>query len=256
MIVAMTAWKRPYYLSRVIESLHEANWNIEEPVFLVVRIEPSDKADRMLDIVGNGKRGVYAEVNETLLTCCWNTRAVLDDAWDVADRFDEDFVLLLEEDFVVSPDALDLTVWMRERYRASKEIIATGLFNRGTYFKGIEKQVARDGNFVGQGWGTWRDRWDYIRPQWHDRKFEDRGPTPTPGMGYYLGWDVNFDQNIMQGRLQVRPLLSRVLHIGEEDGQHTTPNLYPKTLPLAFSGDSRLPGVESIWPGEGGGWYE
>lgn len=254
MIAAITAYKRPEYLRAVLDSLDVAAQAIlPEPTFLVARVEPSPVQNIMLDMIGSS-RGTYATGNDTLLGCCWNTLAVLDDAWRVADRFEEDFVLMLEEDYVLAPDALAMHVWMREAFRGQPSTLCTGSFCREspTYDTDFNRIIAEP-NFVPQVWGTWRDRWEEIRPLWHDRKPEDRGPVSTPGKGYYLGWDVNFDTYIMQGRTQIRPALSRVVHIGLEDGQHTTPSIYPKTLPRSFAGFAGIELVEDI-PVESGLW--
>lgn len=251
MIVALTAYRRPRYLKEVLGSLWVASLRINEPVYIAASVEPSPHQDEIVALL----EGAWVTRNASLLSCCWNTRQALDGAWKLAGCHGEDYVLMLEDDYVLAPDALEMHIWMREKYRDDLSVIATGSFFRERPDSEADhNRVVRTTSFVPQVWGTWRDRWTEIRPLWHDRKPEDRGPVSTPNKGYYLGWDVNFQTYIMGTRVQVRPALSRVVHIGVEDGQHTTSSIYPKTLPLAFAGECGIPGVsevivkEGLWP--------
>jgi hypothetical protein len=237
-IVSLTAWKRPYYLRETLAALEAASSEIDEPVYVATRVEPNEREDEVLALLGRGPRWLTT-LNEDLLGLQRNNLAAISDAWELAELTGEDYVLGLSEDIVLAPDALRLAVWMRERYRTDRHVQFTGLFS-GAEPKRFEAggdaqppagylRVTKSEWFYCQGWGTWRDRWeeDWL-PNWNR-------------VGRGDSWDSNVNPFVMQGRVQTLPLLSRCKHIGLLGGTHSTPENFVNDSPTRFAGDELIP---------------
>lgn len=123
MIVSLTAYNRLDYLRDTLASIDVAAAAIyPEPTFLVARVEPSPVQAQVLDMIGSD-RGTYVTLNDELLGNPLNTLAALEDAWRLANHFGEDFVLHLEDDFLLAPDALAMHTHMRDLYRYDLDVL-------------------------------------------------------------------------------------------------------------------------------------
>lgn len=236
MIVSLTAYDRPEYLTETLYALQQARKHIAEGVILVARVEPSPVAEDVRDLIEGWRvhpRGTYVTINERRLGLQHNTFEALSDAWAVAERMKEDFVLHLEDDFVLSPDALAMHAWMRDTYRRDANVFFTGSYGCRTADEvkpGWETKVYRGTSFSCRAWGHWRDVWDNeLRAEWPHGEGIVKDGLPAE-----WAWFVN--ERVMDGRKeQVLPELSRVMHIGIE-GEHSTPELHRngwEGLPLA-----------------------
>lgn len=238
MIVSLTAWKRPYYLREMLDALEVASSEIDEPLYVVTRVEPSERQDEEMALLDRGWRW-RTVVNEEHLGIQRNNFAAISDAWELARLTGEDYLLGMSDDIVLAPDALRLTVWMRERYRAEREVLFTGLFSAAEperFEPGGDAEppagylrVTKSRWFYCQGWGTWRAFWeeDWL-PNWNREGRDD-------------SWDSNVNLFVMQGRVQALPLLSRCKHIGLLDGTHSTPETFVNDSPTRFAGDETIP---------------
>lgn len=130
-----------------------------------------------------------------------------------------DYVIHVEEDVLLAPDALQMFEWARQ-YGADQTLLniagirhASGwLPEHGPFPSGqeIEKKIKRDPSGFGcWGWATWKDRWERLDKIWSDKSDID------------LSWDTRITQWRAEQKLnQLAPLVSRVQNIGAEHGVH------------------------------------
>jgi hypothetical protein len=115
-----------------------------------------------------------------------------------------DFNLHVEDDVVLSRDAIHWFWWARDTYRNDKSIFSVSGWQRKPC--GLITQCGRRMGFCPWGWGTWRDRWDEIKAAW----------PPAEG----TSWDVHVTNNVRGTRFEAYPAVSRVQNIGESGGEH------------------------------------
>jgi hypothetical protein len=247
-IISMTAFDRPEYLKPVLRALDvAAAAHLDETVYLLARVDPSGKQDEQLELLDNVAHCYpIVCVNDMVLGCPENTRLAVLKAFDFGqDEVEENFVLHMEEDFLISPDALELAIWMRDRYASDPDVLAVALHSPDLPASGEYLSVWRESDWPRcQVWGTWIDRWEeHIMPNW----------VPPDKNWHLNGWGVHWQTHIAtapwdsreppsaNGRwYQPRPRLSRVKHIGER-GTHTTPANFLLNAPQLFAADVTVP---------------
>src|SRR6185295_15529936 len=109
--------------------LHAAALEIDEPVFLYAQLDPAEReiTSEMYRLVTDFGPGAWVFVNDEVKGCAGNTLLALDGAFGLAERVGESYVQHLEEDFVFAPDALQLSAWIRDRYRDDRSVLAGGV---------------------------------------------------------------------------------------------------------------------------------
>jgi hypothetical protein len=239
MIITMTAWKRPFYLKDSMAALRIAKQHLEEPLTLIVCIEPSEVQEQMIQLCsGIADREVIIS-NDKHYGLQANNLHSISLAFRMAKDLKESYVLGLSEDIVLAPDALCLAAWMRDRFQNDEEVLYTSLFSGGG-----EKRHGHAGNaplpeeynrvvlttwFHCQGWGAWTSTWeDHWFPKWNMENRED-------------SWDSNVNLFVMKGFKQAMPRLSRCTHIGLIGGTHSTPELFELDKPYLFAGHVEIP---------------
>ena len=240
MIVSVAAYKRPEYLEEALTALAIAAQEIDEVVWLYARIDPSPVEGEMFDML-NAWETARIFVNEEVKGCAGNTLLAVEGAFDLARRMDEDYVQHLEEDFVFAPDALRLSAWIRETYRADKQVLAGGVQTAHAATPDEYLSVHKSSHFHCQGWSTWVDRWEMtLKPRWQGTKDTHTIKLGDVSMG---GWADNFNDRIFPstGGVQVIPRLSRCKHIGRYGGLHTTEETFKKDYPTVYAADVDIP---------------
>jgi hypothetical protein len=119
------------------------------------------------------------------------------------------FVILAEDDDLVSTDVLEYFTWAAEHFRDRPEVLAACTF-RARRVPGGQAGVSLAGHFPCNIWGIWRDRWDdVIRDDWHASYLRD-------------GWDtrINLYWVQQQGYKTALPCEARCQNIGEYGGAH------------------------------------
>jgi hypothetical protein len=157
---------------------------------------------------------------------------------------DEDFVLHLEDDLVLAPDALDLAVWMRETFRdcADKICPFISLTRVGEPPDPADHhRVLMTSWFECHVWGTWRPIWfNQLRPSWPHQWpnhwaaiVNDGDHRAEPALSL---------PSVMQGRMQAQPALSRSYSIGVR-GVHCDEGAHQAHNPFAeWAGNVQVPG--------------
>lgn len=222
MVCSLTGFNRPQYFEPVLRSIAIANAWINERVVFTARLDPCPKTEQMLELLGTYLPQCLVVVNTETLGCAANTLAAIQDGFVWADQVSEDFVLHLEDDLELAPDAFTLAAWLRDTYRDDPDIICVGIKGMAGVVRTEDSWLVRKAGWFGcHTWGTWRTEWvrDFV-PGWENKREWQAG---------YRGWDVTVNDRIMAGRLQVLPLLSRSQHIGER-GTFARKNSYPGSV--------------------------
>lgn len=217
--IALTANDRPNYFTQTVDSwLNVRGFQDIPPLDKWVFIEPSLVVS---DMESEGHRlGAKVHSNANKLGVLLNPWVALDNMFkprttgcrEEVNYYSGpcDFVILAEDDILVSSDVLEYFAWAAEAFEDDASVLTVNAFSR----EGGEKDLVtkRDGFASPLIWGTWIDRWrDIIRDTW------DKNYT-------FNGWDWHLDAIAKEnGMKSVMPLQSRSDHIGEFGGTHMTP---------------------------------
>jgi hypothetical protein len=220
--LAFTAYNRVDYMEQVIDSWnktrHIESWRAH------FYIEPSELQIHMVDRINKLQAITVTHINETKL-------GVLVNPWQaIDDRFNDgaEFVVLAEDDVVVSSDSLSFLEWASETYKDDESVLAVNLFSQIGGSK--ENQVTRDGKFSPLVWGIWKNRWlEHLKDTW-DKDYSSGKPD-----GSEAGWDWNINRILTKSGMDIiKPLQSRSDHIGEFGGTHMTPDLFDSSRGIDF----------------------
>lgn len=221
-VVAFTVNNRTGYLAWVLESWRETR-GVEE-AHLIFRCEPGcPEAVALCEAVD------FAA--ETTVTVNPERFGVLGNPWQAlaAGFWRSDFVILAEEDLIVSMDVLEYLTWCRDRYRDDPQVLAVTTHQHYEQPGGVAgvmpQRFDQDPDPHLWVWGTWRDRWETcLRDDW-DFDYRARG------------WDWRIkDYWLMTKRMRLMaPCLSRSQHIGRVGGVHCTPDQYETMRSRCFT---------------------
>ena len=212
-IVAFTAFNRPHYMSQVLESWSYVR-DVSEAHF-DFHVEPGCR--EMETVCSYAPRtGSSVHVNGSRLGVQRNPFAAINCAFDrylreSAFEKQDDFVILAEDDFIVSTDILEWFSWAQQEFYEDQRVLCVSATQHEK--QGDEAQSLFLPWFPGWVWGTWRDRWqNLIAPDW-TFDYEHRG------------WDWRLTDYWCKekGMVCVAPAVSRTQHIGEHGGVHTIP---------------------------------
>jgi hypothetical protein len=216
--VTLVAYRRLHYLNRVIESLKK---NSLTGYSLFVGVEPDDQSVvdycRNLDFMPT-----TVVVNENRLGVAWNPHATISRAFAAGSSFN----VALEDDVVLSPDALSLANWFFALPYCEK-YFSLNLFNYHSD-AAFPDEVEESNHFVPLGWAVTTRMWhDLVEPGW---------------MCDQRGWDFSVNRILESnpGLRLLQPRLARANHIGREDGAHCTPAFHDATF-------SRLPISDGLY---------
>jgi hypothetical protein len=134
-----------------------------------------------------------------------------------------DFVILAEDDFIVSDDALEYLAWARDELYADNRVVTVSCAQHEAQPGGLAR-VLLIKSWTGWVWGTWRDRWENLL---------------APGWSFnfdYGGWDWKLIRYWCgeRGLLTAAPALSRSQHIGRS-GTFTTPETFDDHTSRCFT---------------------
>jgi hypothetical protein len=141
------------------------------------------------------------------------------------------FVVLVEEDVLVSNDVLEYMTKTSLEYSDNPNVLAVCAASFGPVGDPEATYLAQD--FCPLIWGTWADRWrDILRDSW------DHDYSTGNADGSQAGWDWNIRKRILPQRdmVCVFPLVSRSLHIGRF-GAHMRPEEFAASQSPSFVAD-------------------
>jgi hypothetical protein len=219
--LVFTAFNRPEYLRSSVASWNNVrnlqNWDTE------FFIEPSEVKDEVTTIALELQTTVTPNQNPEKLGVLVNPWNALNTAFENG----ADFVVLAEDDILVSSDILEYFEWANEEYATAFDVLAVNAFsNLGD---GKSNQVVRSEQFSPLVWGTWRSRWENtLRDTW------DKDYSSGNDDGSEAGWDWNINRLLRQNSWQIiKPVNSRSTHIGIF-GTHMTPEDFDSSQGAGF----------------------
>lgn len=143
--------------------------------------------------------------------CNYTIKKALDLAWED----NPDFVLMVEDDIIISDDALMYIEWASEKYKDDNSVRTIGLWGHDNGFsldmQLTEKEhgmVMRQNYFTCWGWGTWANRWEEMSETW-----------TTGNDSHDTSWDVIVSSHLGD-RVEILPSISRAYNCGENNGTH------------------------------------
>ena len=224
-----TAMNRPELFRRMLASLMR---NGTQGWRLHVAVEPGPDQDAFASICGALlPAGSYSvRINAMRLGVRENSRQV------IAERFTEGapFVLSLEEDLELAPDALHLAAWYRDNHRphwTALNLLAGACGSAGLLSWPEEPGLIFESRcFNSLGLGLTRADWDRLYTAWE----APSGPHQAGmrGLTRHWGWDwAAFGVLMRDPSLRViQPVAARCTHLGE-----TGTNCTPEFQARAFS---------------------
>ncbi len=216
--ITLVACNRLNYLKCAIESLKKNNLN---GYTLFIGVEPVDEEVisycRQLDFMPT-----HVTVNSSRLGVAGNPLATIARAFESG----SDFNVALEDDLLLSPDALDLANWFSELPQ-SADYFCLNLFHYGSNPE-LPSEVVESNHFAPLGWAASAKMWrELIEPNWLSDK---------------RGWDFSVNQVLLQEKKLklLRPSLGRANHVGREGGVHCSPAFHDQVFSKLVISDGSI----------------
>lgn len=219
MHIRFTATNRPRYFKKVIDS-----WNSVRGISQVstyAHVEPTPARQEMLDIFFDiESKSATAVLNETRNGVLVNPWEALNDGFQV-----DDYVILAEDDIVVSDDILEYFDSARQLL-TNKSLGVCAFTRQG----GKPYHVERRPSFSPLVWATTKEMWEkYLKDSW-DKDYSSGNPDGT-----CAGWDHNINRILAREEMHfITPMQSRSDHIGEIGGTHMVPELFESSRGVDF----------------------
>jgi hypothetical protein len=226
--ITITAWKRPHYLRKALECLHQN-----------VLTAPPGKP------VTDWKLYCFLEPGcpETVKVCeefAWNNKVIVvnrrklgvrENPYTALSRvFNDDskMNIYLEEDIVISRDATKLVEWFWDQTRTNQERWLS--LNFLAYDSNPKDPVGlvESKRFNALGMAITKPAWErWFKPNWHN----DARSKAIYGKTYH-GWDWAITSMMAHEKplTTLTPVFSRSNHIGRDNGVHATPSFHDQTF--------------------------
>ena len=230
-MITVTAWRRPQYLKQVLESIVAADPKEFEIAIAADAIAPEVTHPEIHDVVKqiaeeNKELHWHLIGNQQNLGVRGNPFQALKYAFDIMGR---DYVVYLEEDTPIAPDALHVARWYIEQKLAEKDpkLLCLNLFNyesdpsRPTEFFYGDK-------FSALGLVITANQWEnFFKKYWMDDEISHRAWGKKS-----VGWDWSLHGAMkVLGLHSLSPRLIRSNHIGRLGGVHASADFHDKTFP-------------------------
>lgn len=206
--ISLTCFKRADYLSQVLDSLKKSlEFSSYRDSF---RLYPSIdfKNNSVVDLIKNiDWIDTNFIINNPPIGCNRNTKQAVQRAIQ-----DNDAVLHIEDDTVLSYDALDFFVYALDKYKDDPQVLSlsgytkTESINEEQYYATICEQF-----FCCWGCCFWKSKIDTILNNWTNQ-LDFMNPQ---------SWDTHIQETLFKNRYyQVRPVVSRIQNIGAKNGTY------------------------------------
>lgn len=241
--VIVTAKSRPDYLERVLRSWENVRGSEQVHTFLLALGRGPMQSVQMGQVNDSSLR-IRIRLDSHRADASPGMHRAIGEAIDSAlGAPGVQFVVLGEEDVVVSSDTLEYFAWARKEMARDPQVLVALAHNRGgsgwdaktigQAAGGMEWALRDDDTeadqgvvrklayFNGWGWGVTREAWtEVIRPQW-DWDCNSGGPSDS-------GYDWNMQLRVLPsgGWLSLVPDAARSQNIGELGGTYSTPEIH------------------------------
>jgi hypothetical protein len=226
--ILMTAWRRPQYTRKVLQSWSEVRGVKDVP--FTVFLEPSDRQEQMREVIRESGLDIYLRENTELQGVDVNI------AKGAETLFQENpelrYLIFAEDDLIVSNDVLEFLLWADEQFRDRKDVLVVNAHtDDGATENADPAEVMLGQRLRCWIWGTWRDRWEEtLLPTWD----YDTSTSEYPGDPCDWAWNLDLRVIPRGGFRTVLPAASRSQNIGKWEGVHASPGLYAETLNPSF----------------------
>jgi hypothetical protein len=210
--IAISAYNRPEYSQRSLAALLGAKgYSLNKyKIFCAMDCyENGDWNKEVYDVYTNFRISPF--VAKQKQGCNYTVKKALELAWEDG----PDFVLLIEDDIIISDDALMYIEWAAEKYKDDSSVRTIGLWGHDNGYAlgtpltdGEHGKVMRQNYFTCWGWGTWKDRWEEMLTTW-----------TTGDDSHDTSWDVIVSSHLGE-RVEILPSISRAYNCGEHGGTH------------------------------------
>jgi GT2 family glycosyltransferase len=161
LVISVIAYNRPRYFRRVLQALEKCHGIGKHTVLF--HLEPSDSGVIEIARTFTAAKKVVVNVNEQKLGFNGNIRQGVERGFHHGN-----FVILLEDDVVLSPDALSWFEFARAKYKEDQSVFTVSSYSDNCHHP--KERVPTDLHFAAQrrkhftpwGWGIWRDRFAEI----------------------------------------------------------------------------------------------
>jgi hypothetical protein len=220
--IFFTVFDRPVYLKNSLDSWEKVDNLSEYDIYF--KLEPSSYLDANIDIINNfyDKTNINMHIltNDHLMG---NGNNVWDGFEILFEKYD--FVILAEDDILVSTDVCKYFDYLEEKYRDDEEV---AIISANTKWDTTDPTfIVKEPRFNGLIWGTWKKYWtNYFRDTW-DKDYTSGTPS---------GWDWNLTLRVLppNNLKTIHPHVSRSQHIGES-GLHCTEEIFDLTRSPSFN---------------------
>jgi hypothetical protein len=205
--ITLVACNRLHYLRQTIECLKKNNLDGYK---LFLGVEPLDEAV-IAYCRGLNFMPFDLTINSERLGVAWNPKATISRAFDAG----TDFNVALEDDLLLSPDALDLANWF---FALRNSGFFSMNFCNYRSDAAFPIEVEETDHFIPLGWAVNRAVWrKEIEPNW---------------MCDPRGWDFSVNKILEErkDRKVLQPRLARSKHNGREGGEHCTAEFHDRVF--------------------------
>lgn len=201
--ITLTLWRRPEYTRQCLRALRACAGIENYAIIIGINPDPATVGE-LAEIADGITFGQYhtVMVHDHDLGCNLNKRAVLDLAFT---HFS--YVVQIEDDVILAPDALRYFEWARQ-FERDESLFTVTAYGHDSGSRGQEGRVCRQPFFTCYGWATWKDRWEQMRAAW---------PCTYSGEPY---WDQVLCYRVRDQRCELYPRVSRTINIGADAGLH------------------------------------
>lgn len=206
--ISLTCFKRADYLGEVLDSLKKSldNYHYNNNFIFYPYIDYNN--DKVLNLITSiDWIPTKYTCNKPPKGCNTNTRNAITDSIK-----HHDAIIHLEDDTVLTEDALDFYTYSLDKYQNDEKVISVSGYNKteelneNDYYAIFTKQF-----FCCWGCAFWKSKIDIILNNW-TQQLNFMNPQ---------SWDTHLQENLFKNRYyQVRPFVSRVQNIGAKNGTY------------------------------------
>lgn len=208
--IAISAYNRPEYLQRCISALYGAKGFSSKKYSIFCAMDCYENGSfnqEVFDVFTS--YNLFPYIMEEKSGCNYTIKKTLELAWDD----NPDFVLMIEDDIIISDDALQYIEWAAEKYKNDPSVRTIGLWGHDDQpslpvSPKDHGKVMRQNYFTCWGWGTWKDRWEGMKATW-----------TTGDDSHNTSWDVVMSSHLGE-RVEILPAIARAYNCGENGGTH------------------------------------
>lgn len=215
--LVLFAWKKTRCLVRVLAALEQCRGIERWPAQIFVDGEGDSK---VLEIFGRWKHPIASITSRgAKIGCSGNITLGLQSVFEHAET---DRIIIIEDDVLVAPDAIEWLEARLEDQHANPEVMSVGLWkhndpeawlpDKGPKPDGVEQGFKAVLGFHCWGWATWQNRWE---------PFFKKALFPVEGDAPGKSWDTKLNAYAEKHNWKVTlPHISRAQNIGDEHQTH------------------------------------